>query len=375
MGSNNANKWLSGWVKKRFPDSYRDLCTSFVDRGTQLASEDGYVALITSDTCMYISSFEKLRKRVIDETTIVSFIDTRGTNAHPDVFDANAGWILFNKPTSGFMGSYFKLSQPIADKEARYLEALADPDCGWFYRRESRSFNQIPNCSIAYWASSSLFKAFSNGDPLRTIGRTSKGLITGDNKQFLRLWWECGLSNTVFSGSSFEETLETSNRWFACTKGGPFRKWAGNTEWVVDWRGNGEEVRKAALENGHHCQDYANELKFAESVTWTDVSSSIASFRYARGFLSEHAGMCDFFDQDKLKYSLAFMNTSIAKEILALIAPTLHFNAGDIDSLPLLYDEAACETIETLVQKAIATSLYDWNTSETAWGYAHHPLV
>ena len=125
MGSGNMNKWLSAWTKDNYASTSKDLCTCFITRGMGLAWESGYVALITSDTCMYIASFEKMRKEIIDKTSIITFIDTRGTNAHPDVFDANAGWILWNAPADGIHGSYFKLNHPIVEKEARLLRPMA----------------------------------------------------------------------------------------------------------------------------------------------------------------------------------------------------------------------------------------------------------
>ena len=378
MGSSSLGSWMSSWVKKQYPDEKSDLCTSFIERGFTLSRDDGANAMITMQSWMFLGSYEKMRGKLLRNHSISSMAHL-GTRA----FGAIAGEVVsttatvFGNALSDEPGAYFRLVDMAGENEKRegYLEALANSECGWFFRRTRESFDLIPNSPIAYWASPSLLKAFSNGNPLRAIGRTSKGIITGDNNSFLRLWWECGLCNTVFNGSSYEEAFETSNRWFACTKGGQFRKWAGNTEWVVDWRGNGEEVRKAAVRDGHHCQDYANELKFAESATWSAISSDVASFRYSDGMLSEHAGMCDFINHETIIYALAFLNSTIARDALALLAPTLNFNAGDIDSLPLMYDEAAYETIETLARKAISASLHDWNTSETAWNFTNHPLV
>ena len=144
---------------------------------------------------------------------------------------------------------------------------------------------------------------------------------------------------------------------------------------MIDWIGNGRTVRDAALRDGHHSQDYADELKFKPSITWSAISSDLPSFRMARGKLSEHAGMCDFLPESKLDYVLSFINSSIAKEILKMIAPTLNFNAGDIDSLPLLFKQSCAADISSLATKCVQLSNDDWNASETSWDFMKHPLV
>ena len=174
MGSNNMNKWLADWTKRAYPDSKRDLCTCFIERGQNLTIDRGYEALITSDTCMYISSFEQLRKNILSRSTIVCFIDTRGTNAHPDVFDANAGWVLYNAFVEGVKGSYFKLNQAIAAKEAGLLEALANPDCEWRHKQASSAFGLIPGSPIAYWIESATLTAFADNKAMKEYARTSK---------------------------------------------------------------------------------------------------------------------------------------------------------------------------------------------------------
>ena len=196
MGSSNMNGWLSGWTKKRYKEVCKDLCTCFIKRGFSLSDDRGYEALITSDTCMYISSFEKMRKEVIERTSIVCFIDTRGTNAHPDVFDANAGWVLWNHPGADIKGSYFKLNHPISEKGQRLLEALANPECGWFYRADASGFEAIPGSPISYWATQAMRRAFENGTPLGKIAEPKQGMVTRDNSKFMRLWWEVDHART-----------------------------------------------------------------------------------------------------------------------------------------------------------------------------------
>ena len=197
------NSWLSGWTKKRYKEVCKDLCTCFIKRGFSLSDDRGYEALITSDTCMYISSFEKMRREVIERTSIVCFIDTRGTNAHPDVFDANAGWVLWNHPCANIKGSYFKLNHPIPEKGQRLLEALANPNCGWYYRTDASSFDAIPGSPIAYWASEAVVAAFANMESLGKRLITREGMATADNDRFIRQWFECSLKHIDLALSQY----------------------------------------------------------------------------------------------------------------------------------------------------------------------------
>ena len=251
MGSSNMNGWLSGWTKKRYKEVCKDLCTCFIKRGFSLSDDRGYEALITSDTCMYISSFEKMRKEVIERMSIVCFIDTRGTNAHPDVFDANAGWVLWNHPGANIKGSYFKLNHPIPEKSQRLLEALANPDCGWFYRADTSGFKAIPGSPIAYWASSSLIAAFGRYPQLGDVCSPKAGLSTADNDRFLRFWWEVSNSHVAFDSSNQEimKLNSISFKWFPMTKGGTYRKWFGNNEYVINFKNDGQELKDWLVNN------------------------------------------------------------------------------------------------------------------------------
>ena len=376
MGSSNMNKWLTAWVKSKYKEVYRDLCTCFIKRGMSLAEDKGYEALITSDTCMYISSFERMRKMVIDRTTIVTFIDTRGTNAHPDVFDANAGWVLWNHHGENVLGAYFKLNHPITEKGERLLEALANPDCGWFYKQSCSSFEAIPGSPIAYWISLSTLSAFTKYKPMRHYARTSKGLITGDNDEFFRLWWEISHSKIGFEIASNEQSIESGLEWFPLNKGGKFRKWYGNNEFVIHWANDGQAVHKHAKETGHHSQDYDSKLKFKDNISWSDISSGLANFRYRHNELSDHKGMPLLPITIPLKYCLGFLNSSTCAHFLSFLSPTLSCNIGEVEKLPVnVANEATEKRIEEIVSSQIADANEDWNSFEESWNFAKHPLI
>lgn len=372
MGSSSFNPFMSGWVKRNYPNVKSDLCTCFIERVLSLAAKDGFSALVTSDTCMYLSSFEPLRNKLIDENTLLSLIDTRGTNAHPDVFDANAVWILQNGHQSGYEGAYFKLNHRIGEKDAALLEAIKNPTCGWFYRRDASTFHQIPGSPIAYWASDNLFSAF-NGSHVDDFFELQSGLTTGDNNRFLRNWWEIPISK--FSVANEEPARAKESRWLPCNKGGGFRRWYGNAIEVIDWLDNGNAIRESGLK-GSAVGDTS--YFFKPCLTWGRVTSSKLSMRFLeKGFVHEHAAgeILTSGGNECTTYALlGWYNSSVASLILQFLAPTLNFTQGPVGSVPLPKFERAHDA-NRLSKESVCLSKSDWNTFETSWDFKRSPLL
>ena len=377
MGSSNMNSWLSGWTKKRYKEVCKDLCTCFIKRGFSLSDDRGYEALITSDTCMYISSFEKMRREVIERTSIVCFIDTRGTNAHPDVFDANAGWVLWNHPCANIKGSYFKLNHPIPEKGQRLLEALADPDCGWLYRVDAKGFEAIPGSPIAYWATTGIRKAFNRGTTLENTMLFKTGMVTGDNERFLRLWWETSRADQCVTAKSNEEAVASKKKWFPYNKGGEFRRWYGNNDYLVNFEDEGAAIFDTARRDGRAVTNMRSELRFRTTVTWSLISSALPAFRLKEyGFLYDKAGL-SFYPPSKgdALYALGLCNSSFSVKLLQCLAPTLNFQLGDIWRIPYFVDRPFSSTVESLVEDNIALSRSDWDAFEESWNFKRHPII
>ena len=381
MGSSNMNSWLSGWTKKRCKEVHKDLCTCFIKRGFSLSDDRGYEALITSDTCMYISSFEKMRKEIIEQTSIVSFIDTRGTNAHPDVFDANAGWVLWNHPGANIKGSYFKLNHPIPEKSQRLLEALANPDCGWFYRADASSFKAIPGNPIAYWTTAKLIEGFKKGSRLDQNGDPRQGLKTADNDRFLRLWHEVSHSCIQFECKSREEAIASRQKWFPYVKGGEFRKWYGNCDYVVNWQNDGLEIKENVMRRYPYLKTPDFVVKnqsyyFKESITWSVISSGRLALRYVpSGSIFDGTGSCIFTKTEKLKYLQGFLNSSIALTYAKCLSPTLTFEVGQLAAYPIIFDARKTNSVRSLVDKQRRLSKNDWDAFEMSWDFKKHPLI
>lgn len=382
MGSSNMDKWLANWTKKHYPDSKRDLCTCFIERCRSLGKPGGYSATVTSCTWMFISSFEALRERLVEENTIISMLHTAGPNNHPDVFDANAAMVLAHNRISEWEGSYLKLDKlGLAVKEGMLLEAIANPTCGWLYRRNAEAFKSIPGTPIAYWASEAVCMVFEVSEPLSNIAEPRQGLATSDNGRFLRKWWEVAGNATNRKANSRQEAIDSGKRWFPIIRGGGFRKWWAITEEVVDWGSDGAEMKEAVLKKYPYLSTPDFVIKnqasyFRPAVTWSKISSADISFRYApAGMLFEVAGACMFGDDAQLKYLQALCNSSSMYEIACLLSPTLNFEVGQIACYPVIHEKNDSERVSLIVEAARELSKRDWDSAETSYGFRKSPIV
>lgn len=283
MGSSKFDTWTSQWVKDNYPDEKSDLCTCFIRRGVQMTGQKGFVAEVTMQSWMFLGSFEKMRKHLIEDSGIAAMAHL---GAHG--FDAIGGEVVqttamvFSNVKTTAKGSYVRLvgGKSASEKDTALLSAIHNPDCGWFYRADQQDFKSIPGWPIAYWASEALFNVFREFPELRSQVSPKSGLTTGNNELFLRLWWECSLSRSLFDGIDGSAFLNNRVKWCACNKGGEFRKWYGNREFVVDWGHDGADMKAAGLQS----TTYRNrESYFRQGITWSAISSSDFHARFPRG--------------------------------------------------------------------------------------------
>ena len=376
MGSKNMNKWLGEWVKENYPDVKGDLFSCFMVRNSKMGSDHAQMGFMTPYVWMFISTYEKLRKFVIEKNTITSLIQLEysgfaGATVPICTFTLQKGYV------EGYKGGYIRLSDFVgADQQApRALEALANPDCGWLFARSSRSFDSIPGTPIAYWLSEKFIQAFTWPSIGSTID-SSTGMKTGDNDQFLRHWWE--ISNSAFNSesASLEESISSLAKWFPYNKGGDFRKWYGNNDEVINWRNNGEDIKTPPEKGVRHFQLIKDKWMFATHVTWTKICSSDTSFRLKeRGHLFDMAGASLIpATRNEALAVLAFCNSSVAKLLLRVLAPTLNYQSGDIANLPFAKNGNDCCIVE-LAEDSVRLSKKDWDSYEESWDFARHPLV
>lgn len=374
MGSSSFNPFMSGWVKKNYPDSKSDLCTCFIERGFNLAKDRGYSAMVTMQSWMFLGSFEKMREKIICNKGIV-------TMAHlgPRAFDAIGGEVvsvtadvLYNSAYSG-EGAYARLvdingSEP---KRQALLEAIKNPACGWFYRRNAETFHQIPGSPIAYWASGALLDSFATSKKLKDFATPRVGLQTGENARFVREWWEVDSRRSNYSCQSNAASVASGCKWFPYNKGGDFRKWYGNNECVINWENDGYLVREypgSVIRN----PDYY----FKPSITWSKISSNRISFRFKpEGHVFADAGMSVYAGERELAYLQGVCNSSVIMCAAAMLSPTLNFEVGQIATYPIIEDNSRKQEVIDLVDKQRAISKLDWDSFETSWDFTRSSLL
>ena len=323
MGSKNMDKWLSDWTKKNYPDVKGDLFSCFIERNLGLAKEGGQLGFMTPYVWMFIGSYEKLRREILSDATITSLVQLEysgfaGATVPICTFTLQKGQV------SGYLGGYVRLSDFVgADNQGpKTLEAIANPDCGWFYRRDADAFSAIPGTPIAYWASDAMIRAFDTGASLQSIAQPRVGLQTGENERFLRMWWEVSSSNSKYDCMSIEDSIESDCRWFPYNKGGDYRKWYGNNEWVVNFKNNGSDIFSLENSSRHHVQPISPGHEFKPSVTWSKISSGDIAFRYKpAGHLFDIAGTSLFACESDLLYLQAVCNSSVMLDIASMLLP------------------------------------------------------
>lgn len=369
MGSSSFNPFMSGWVKKNYPDVKSDLCTCFIERGHSLAADRGYAAMVTMQSWMFLGSFEKMRGKLIAEKGIV-------TMAHlgPRAFDAIGGEVvsvtanvLYNGRCEA-PGTYFRLVDLNGSEAKRQalLEAIKNPTCGWFYRRDASTFHQIPGSPIAYWVGNSFLSYCALKKKLSDYAEVQEGLKTSDNERFIRRWYEVPFEETNLRLPSIE------TRWVKHSKGGPYRRWYGNQDDVLFFEKNGRVLRglKSASLTGQH--NYGKEC-----ISWGRITSDLTSFRYyGPGFIPNMAGLALYPTTEGNSLSLlAFLNSSIVNEFIKVTNPTLNVPPGCVASIPKADMNEDRTAVGSLAQQCVEMSKLDWDSLETSWDFKRSPLL
>ena len=356
MGRGNMNKRLKTWIQNQFPMSKNDLMTCFMERVLALMIPNALMGMINIPSWMFLSSFEDLRHYILENTLINSLIHLgRG------IFGSDFGTVAFciqsQKPSNSCCGVYRRLFEAhVQVRNPKEIERLfLDHSYNVFIAMQS-DFLRLPSVPFAYWISKKTRDAFERGRPLSTFASIGKGLDTGDNERFLKFWHEIDSSST---------------RWVPCQKGGTYRKWYGNNEFVIDWGDNGEALRSFEKANMRNSRFY-----FREGGTWTRVSSGSTAFRYfSEGQIFESTGPCFFTDSEKLPILISYLNSRVALDFLKVLAPMLDFQSGHISNLPFLQELFEKKKLTQISSNAIALTKSDWDAYETSWDFTSLPLL
>ena len=372
MGGSGMNARLSDYVKKYYPDSKSDLFAVFIERCAQMDKRGGYQAMITQHAWMFLSSFEKLREKLqMIDTVNMAHLGARGFDEIGGEVVQTTSFVMRNSHTKGYKGTYCRLLDGESEKAKAEMFVGGENR----YVTEQDNFSKIPGSPVAYWVQQCVIHAFQ--EPLLSAyGDTSKGIITGDNARFLKMWHEIPIDEIGFNTTNYIMCEKSDTKWYPCNKGGEYRKWYGNNTYIIDWWHNGYEVMQKGRTKARNCQDYADVNKFVPSVTWSSLSSGAPSFRFSDMSLSESAGMTLFPKTISADYCLSYLNTKVADYFLKVINPTLNYTAGSISTLPIKKPDCESEEkIETLSSHSVSISKSDWDSFETSWDFKRHPLV
>lgn len=371
MPVSNAGAKLSDYVKENYLDSKTDLFAVFIERCKEMLKVNGYQAMITMHSWLFISSYEKLRKKILLSDIIsMAHLGARAFDEIAGEVVQTTSFVMRKSHLEDYKGTYCRLIEPTSEK-GKADEFLAENNR---YYAKQKDFGKIPGMPISYWVSKQIIKAFDKYPSLGEMALARNGMKTGDNNQFVRLWWEVADSKFNSTANSANEAVQSGAKWFPYNKGGEYRKWYGNNDCVVNWENEGACVIGKAKIEKRNVQDYPNKLKFLPSATWSLITSKPA-FRYKKCNISDIAGMSFYPYDDNLHYYLGFCNTIIASEILKLIAPTINFQAGDISRLPIIIEKDKKEIIENLVKMCIDISSNEWDSFEVSWDFKKHPLI
>ena len=374
MGSSSFGPFMSRWVKKSYPDVKSDLFSSFVVRMFNLAKDHGECGVMSPFVWMFLGSFEKMRSSLIGSKSILSML-----HLGPRAFDAIGGEVVnvtadvVYNGRAACEGAYVRLVDINGSeaKRQKALEAIKNPDCGWFYRRDAETFRQIPGAPIAYWASDALLDAFANAKQLNEFGKPRQGLATGENARFVREWWEVDDQKSSYSCCSLEESVSSACKWFPYNKGGDFRKWYGNNECVINWENDGNSVREYSGSVIRNPDCY-----FRPSITWSKISSGSIAFRFKpAGHVFDVAGTSVFSDAASLKYLQGACNSSVIMRVASMLSPTLNFEVGQIATYPIIQNEELEPSVDATVDSCRELSKEDWDSFEISWDFKRHPLV
>ncbi|WP_339010754.1 BREX-1 system adenine-specific DNA-methyltransferase PglX [Fusobacterium animalis] len=402
MGGKGFSPKLKTYVEKNYKDSKSDLFAVFIERCNEFTKKNCYTSMITMQSWMFLSSFETLRKNIIEKTEVKSLLQL-GYGVIGIAFGTTV-FSLKNSLPDESKGNYFrmfdKIAQNIQTEDCATLFRIAKNNDNFRYKfdeyssenkiseniksnekgnlikfqAKQKDFEKIPGSPIAYWVSDRIREIFEKNQKLGDIGEAKQGLATADNNRFLRLWNEVNYNKIGYNMSNSQEALESKKKWFPYNKGGEFRKWYGNQEYLVNWENDGYEIKNFYDEKGKlRSRPQNTEYYFKESISWGLITSAGSSFRYfPKGFVYDVSGMSYFLEKNQFNY-LGILNTKIYSDLTKIINPTINLQIGDILVLPAT--EIKNEKFNILVRQNIDISKEEWDSRETSWDFEKLSLI
>ena len=406
MGGKGFSTKLKAYTEKNYKDSKSDLFAVFIERCNEFTKKNCYTSMITMQSWMFLSSYETFRKNIIEKTEIKSLLQL-GYGVIGIAFGTTAFNLKKSLPREN-KGNYFrmfdKIAQNIQTGDCATLFRIAKNNDSFRYKfdeyssenkiseniesnekgnlikfqAKQKDFEKIPGSPIAYWVSDKIREIFEKNQKLGEVGEAKTGMTTADNDSFLRLWNEVNILKSEFCTQDFQNSFN-GKKWYPYNKGGEFRKWYGNREYLINWENNGKEIKENKDSKGKKLASVRSEnLYLKESLTWSFVSSSAFGIRYSPiGALFDNGGSSYFTNSENINYILGYLGSKLVFKLLMLLNPTLSFQSGNISVLPIkiLFDKELKDYINTLVQQNISISKEEWNSRETSWDFEKLSLI
>lgn len=371
MSSKGMNPNLNDYARNHYANFKSDLFSIFINRCWLSTKKGGFNAYMTPMVWMFIKSYEELRKFILNKYSIHSLIQL-----HYDAFTAASvpicTFVLRNNHLN-YQGNYIRLTEFYGEnlQPKKVLEAIINPKVEFRFVSAQENFIDIPGFPIAYWASDRIREIFKKNRRLEDIAEPRQGLATADNNRFLRRWYEVSMSKIGLNMKNSTKALESAKKWFPYNKGGDFRKWYGNQEYVINWENDGRDLKNfkpAVIRNPSYY--------FKESITWSFVSSAYFGVRYSPGgFIFDVGGSSLFPDSKEIKTLTGLLSSRMAHYFLSIMNPTLNFQVGNIANIPIPEWKDKKNEIDFYSEEAINISKADWDSFETSWYFTKHPLI
>ena len=359
MGAGGMNNKLANYIKANYPNTKSDMSTVFMEKTLKMCKNAGYMSMINIPVWMFLSSYEKLRGDLIAYDTFTNMVHF-GRGVFGSDFGTTA-FVITKCHISGYKGTYRRLFEKqgavdsVEAKEKWFLEGKGE------YTAEQSNFSKIPGSPIAYWVSKNFIEAYNLGVEIGQFSTVSEGVKTGNNDLFLRLWYEVLKKDFSFAKENENYT------WYPHHKGGDFRKWYGNREWIINWKNDGRDI-KNAVNSGLQGKN----MYFAKFLSWSKISSKGNPFRlYSKNFLFDSAAPA--LSNNELIITLGLLNSKVGAYYLSLINPTVSLQVGDVKKVPLIIRDKS--VVFKVVNKCVNLSQADWDYYEISWDFKKHPLV
>jgi type II restriction/modification system DNA methylase subunit YeeA len=375
MGAGNMGLALSTFAKKHYPVSRTDLFAMFIELSMRLAGRSGQVAMITMQSWMFLASFEELRERILQcaPPTRMAHLGERAFDSIGGAVVSTTAFVLQAGRSLSEVGSYVRLVDGRTESEkSQMLLAAAGGNGPNVFRRSGDTFSQIPGTPIVYWLSEDVRRAFSLGRPLGDVAELREGLSSSDSDRFVRLWWEVSTRSLHLNAPTPAAAKASGEKWFPFNKGGDFRKWYGNHEYVINWQNGGAEILAERPKSTVRSPQYY----FRSCVSWSKISTGAPAFRgYPEGFVLGSAAKSVYVDSEQESILImSICNSSLVRMLLEAKSPTMSFVAEDVGSMPILTAGAPGDIL-TMVEELQANSKTDWDESETSWNFVSSPIL